>query len=132
MQPLERMTDKMRESEMNPYYRERKRELNHQLYERVQSELAVFYKEMLRRTPEEIYESAHEIVARYEIAAAFSGTDYSPANVRALLKSPNLLDDIYKEWQEHGSLPPGGLKELIEEFRKYMVKTEQILSGQER
>ena len=65
------MTDKMRESEMNPYYRERKRELNHQLYERVQSELAVFYKEMLRRTPEEIYESAHEIVARYEIAAAF-------------------------------------------------------------
>lgn len=120
------MTDKMRESEMNPYYRERKRELNHQLYERVQSELAVFYKEMLRRTPEEIYESAHEI------AAAFSGTDYSPASVRALLKSPNLLDDIYKEWQEHGSLPPGGLKELIEEFRKYMVKTEQILSGQER
>jgi len=113
------MTDKMRESEMNPYYRERKRELNHQLYERVQSELAVFYKEMLGRTPD-------------EIAAAFSSTDYSPASVRALLKSPNLLDDIYKEWQEHGSLPPGGLKELIEEFRKYMVKTEQILSGQER
>ena len=47
MQPLERMTDKMRESERNPYYRKRKRELNHQLYERVQSELAVFHKEML-------------------------------------------------------------------------------------
>lgn len=49
----------MRESERNPYYRERKRELNHQLYERVQSELAVFHKEMLGKTPEEIYEAAH-------------------------------------------------------------------------
>ena len=65
MQPLERMTDKMRESERNPYYRERKRELNHQLYERVQSELAVFHKEMLGKTPEEIYEA--DIVRTGEI-----------------------------------------------------------------
>ena len=65
MQPLERMTDKMRESERNPYYRKRKRELNHQLYERVQSELAVFHKEMLGKTPEEIYEAAHEIAAKH-------------------------------------------------------------------
>ena len=48
----------MRESERNPYYRKRKRELNHQLYERVQSELAVFHKEMLGKTPEEIYDIA--------------------------------------------------------------------------
>ena len=116
----------MRESERNPYYRKRKRELNHQLYERVQSELAVFHKEMLGKTPEEIYEAAHEI------AAAFAHIDFSPVSVKALLKSPNLLNDIYEEWRERDGLPEGGLKELIEDFRKYMVKTERILSGQER
>ena len=132
MQPLERMTDKMRESERNPYYRERKRELNHQLYERVQSELAVFHKEMLGKIPEEIYEAAHEIAAKHEIAAAFAHIDFAPVSVKALLKSPNLLNDIYEEWRERGCLPEGGLKGLIGDFRKYMVKTERILSGQER
>ena len=107
MQPLERMTDKMRESERNPYYRERKRELNHQLYERVQSELAVFHKEMLGKTPEEIYEAAHEIAAKHEIAAAFAHIDFAPVSVKALLKSPNLLNDIYEEWRERGCLPEG-------------------------
>ena len=94
------MTDKMRESERNPYYRERKRELNHQLYERVQSELAVFHKEMLGKTPEEIYEAAYEIAAKHEIAAAFAHIDFSPVSVKALLKSPNLLNDIYEEWRK--------------------------------
>ena len=111
------MTDKMRESERNPYYRERKRELNHQLYERVQSELAVFHKEMLGKTPEEIYEAAHEIAAKHEIAAAFAHIDFAP---------------VSEEWRERGCLPEGGLKGLIGDFRKYMVKTERILSGQER
>lgn len=122
----------MSDGEMNPYYRERKRELNHQLYESVQSELAVFHKEMLGKTPEEIYEAAHEIAAKHEIAAAFAHIDFSPVSVKALLKSPNLLNGIYEEWRERGCLPEGGLKELIGDFRKYMVKTERILSGQER
>lgn len=122
----------MREGEVKSCYRDRKRELNHQLYEKVQSELAFFHKDMLGRTPDEIYESAYEIVARHEIAAAFSGTDYPPAGVKALLKSPNLLDGVYKEWQEQGALPPGGLKALIEEYRKSMVKKERVWSGQER
>lgn len=122
----------MRDSDRNPYYREKKQELNHQLYERVQSELAAFQKEMMGRTPQEIYEAAHEIAARHEIAAAFAHTDFSPMGVRALLKSPNLLRDIYEEWKERGCLPEGGLGGLINEFRAYMVKTEQNLSRSER
>lgn len=122
----------MRDRNMNPYYREKKQELNHQLYERVQSELAVFQKEMLGRNPQEIYESAHEIAAKHEIAAAFAHTDFSPMGVRALLKSPNLLHDIYEEWKERGCLPEGGLGGLVDEFRAYMVKTERIVSGSER
>ena len=122
----------MRDSDRNPYYREKKQELNHQLYERVQSELAAFQKEMMGRTPQEIYESAHEIAAKHEIAAAFAHTDFSTMGVRALLKSPNLLDDIYEEWKKRGDLPEDGLKGLINEFRAYMVKTERSLSGCER
>lgn len=122
----------MYDSDMNPHYWEKKQELNHQLYERVQSELAAFQKEMMEKTPQEIYESAHEIAAKHEIAAAFMHTDFSPMGVRALLKSPNLVYDIYEEWNERGCLPEGGLGGLIDEFRVYMEKTERILSGSER
>ncbi len=122
----------MCDSDRNPYYREKKQELNHQLYERVQSELAAFQKEMMGRTSQEIYESAYEIAAKHEIAAAFAHTEFSPMGARTLLKSPNLLDDIYKEWKERGALPEDGLKGLINEFRAYMVKAERSLSGSER
>jgi len=92
----------------------------------------VWMKQVSGKTPEEIYEAAHEIAAKHEIAAAFAHIDFAPVSVKALLKSPNLLNDIYEEWRERGCLPEGGLKGLIGDFRKYMVKTERILSGQER
>lgn len=124
--------DRMRDSDRNPAYQERKRKLNHQLFERTQSELAMFHKEMLGRTPEEIYEAAHEIAAKHEIAAGFSDTDFSPMSVKCLLKSPNLLNDLYEEWSGNGELPEGGVKTLIDDFRRYMVKTERIISGHDR
>ena len=79
----------------NPQYQKRKQDLNHLLYEKVQSELTAFHEEILAKTPEEIYEAAHEIAVKHEIAKVFADSDYSPFSASVLLKSENLLPVSY-------------------------------------
>ncbi|MFR7900651.1 MAG: DUF3848 domain-containing protein [Ruminococcus sp.] len=85
---------------MNPYYRERKRELNHQLYERVHSpNWRFFIKKCSEKRRKKFMKRRMRLSAKHEIAAAFARYRFSPVSVKALLKSPNLLNDIYEEWQ---------------------------------
>lgn len=119
----------------NPQYQKRKQDLNHLLYEKVQSELAVFQKEILTKTPEEIYEAAHEIAVKHEIAKVFAGSDYSPISAAVLLKSENLLQDIYDEWQKDGVWTKDGMKRFtgyVDIYRKHAVRKEINLSQRDR
>lgn len=119
----------------NPQYQKRKQELNHLLYEKAQSELAAFHEEMLAKTPEEIYEAAHEIVVKHEIAKVFACSDYSPFSASVLLKSENLLQDIYDEWQKGGVLTKDGMKMFagyVAIYGKYAVRKEINKSEVER
>lgn len=81
-------------------YQEYKQSLNQRLTDKVQRELSAFQEEMLGKPPQEIYDAAYQITLKNDIAECFSETDYSPQAAKALLKSPNLLQEVYDEWLE--------------------------------
>ena len=113
-------------------YQEYRQSLNQRLTDKVQWELSSFREEMQAKTPQEIYDAAYQIAMKKEIADCFSNADYSPQAAKALMKSPNLLQDIYEEWLERGNFHREDLRRIIVDFKAYMVKTERILSGKER
>lgn len=113
-------------------YQEYRKSLNRKLSERAKRELADFREDILSKKPQEIYDSAHQILIKTEIAKCFSETDYSPQAVKALMKSPNLLQDIYEEWLEKDDFHKEDLHQIIKDFKDYMVKMEKLLSEKER
>lgn len=113
-------------------YQEYKQSLNEKLYDKVQQELSAFREEMQGKPPQEIYDVAYQIALKNDIAECFSYVDYSPQAAKALMKSPNLLQDIYEEWIERDNSHMEDLRQTVADFKSYMVKTEKILSGKER
>lgn len=96
------------------------------------SQLKGVTQEMLGKPPQEIYDAAYQIALKNDIAECFSETDYSPQAAKALLKSPNLLQEVYDEWLETDHTHMEDLRQTITDFKDYMVKTEKILSWGER
>lgn len=113
-------------------YQEYRQSLNQRLTEKVQRELSVFQEEVRGKPPQEIYDMAYQIVIKNDIAECFSNADYSPQAAKALMKSPNLLQEIYDEWLGRDYSHMDDLQRTIADFKDYMVKTEKILSGKER
>ena len=113
-------------------YQEYRQSLNQRLTYKVQRELSSFREEMQAKTPQEIYDAAYQIAMKNEIADCFSNADYSLQAAKALMKSPNLLQDIYEEWLGREDSHMDELRQTIADFKSYMVKTEKILSGKER
>lgn len=113
-------------------YQQNKEALNQRLADKVQRELSAFREETLGKSPQEIYDAAYQIVTKTEIAECLSKPDYSPQAARAMMKSPNLLQEIYDEWLSTDDSHMEELSQTITDFKDYMVKTEKILSGRER
>ena len=113
-------------------YQEYRQSLNQKLAERVERELADFREDILSKSPQEIYDAAYQIIIKSDIAECFSDVDYSSQAAKALMKSSNILQDIYEEWLEKDDSHMEDLRQTIADFKSYMVKTEKILSGKER
>ena len=113
-------------------YQEYRQSLTQRLTEKVQCELSAFREEMQGTPPQEIYDMAYQIVIKNDIAECFSNANYSPQVAKALMKSPNLLQEIYDEWLGRDYSHMDNLRQTIADFKDYMVKTEKILSGKER
>ena len=112
-------------------YQDYRKSLNRKLSERIERELADFREGILGKEPQEIYDSAYQILIKSKIAECFSETDYFPQAVKALMKSPNLLQDIYEECLERDDFHREDLRQIIKDFKDYMVKTEKLLSEKE-
>ncbi len=110
-------------------YQEYRQSLNQKLAERVQRELADFREDILNKSPQEIYDAAYQIILKSDIAECFSDADYPPQAAKALMKSPNLLQDIYEEWLEKDDSHMEDLRQTIADFKSYMVKTEKFYLG---
>ncbi|MFR5321748.1 MAG: DUF3848 domain-containing protein [Mediterraneibacter gnavus] len=78
---------------------------------------------MQAKTPQEIYGAAYQIAIKNEIAECFSSVDYSTQAAKALMKSPNLLQDIYEEWMEKDVSHAEELRQTVADVKAYMVKT---------
>lgn len=113
-------------------YKDYKQSLNQKLTDKVQQELLNFQKEIQAKTSREVNDMAQQAAIKEEIAKCFLHPDYSPWAVKALLKSSNLLNEIYEEWLECGEGHKDSLHQIIADFKGYMVQTEKILSGRER
>ena len=113
-------------------YQEYRKSLNEKLSDRVQQELDTFREEIKQKSPQEIFDTAYEIVFKTDIVQCLSMTNYTPKAVKALMKSPNILEDIYQEWLNNDYSCMDDLRQTIDDFKDYMVKTEKILSGKER
>lgn len=113
-------------------YQEYRQSLNQKLAEKVERELADFREDILSKSPQEVYNAAYQIILKNDIAECFSDVDYSPQAAKALMKSPNLLQDIYEEWIGREDSHMDKLRQTVADFESYMVKTEKILSGKER
>ena len=113
-------------------YQEYRQSLNQRLTDKIQRELSSFREETQAKTPQEIYDAAYQIAIKNEIADCFSNADYSSQAAKALMKSPNLLQDVYEEWLGREDSHMDELRQTIADFKSYMVKTEKILSGKER
>ena len=113
-------------------YQEYRQSLNQKLAERVEPELADFREDILSKSPQEVYDAAYQIIIKSDIAECFSEADYSPQAAKALMKSPNLLQDIYEEWLGREDSHMEDLRQTVADFKSYMVKTEKILTGKER
>ena len=87
---------------------------------------------MQAKTQQEIYDAAYQIAMKNEISDCFSNVDYFPQAAKALMKSPNLLQEIYEEWIGREDSHMDELRQTVADFKSYMVKTEKILSGKER
>lgn len=77
-------------------YQNYRQKLNQQLNDKVQQELSAFQKEMLSKSPQEIFDAAYQITIKNDIAECILNANYSPQAVKALLKSPDLLQDIMR------------------------------------
>ena len=110
-------------------YQEYRQSLNQRLTDKVQRELSFFREEMQAKTPQEIYDAAYQIAMKNEIADCFSNVDYSPQAAKALIKSPNLLQDIYEEWIGREDSHMDELRQTIADFKSYMVKTKRFYLG---
>ena len=113
-------------------YQEYKQSLNQRLTDKVQREFSAFREEILGKPPQEIYDAAYQIVLKSDIVECFSNADYSPQAAKALMKSPNLLQEVYEEWLETDFSHMEDLRQTITDFKDYMVKTEKMISGKER
>ena len=113
-------------------YKDYKQSLNQKLAGKVQQELLNFQKEIQEKTPREVYDMAQQTFIKEEIAKYFLHPEYSPQAAKALLKSSNLLHEIYEEWLECGEGNTDSLRQIIADFKNYMVQTEKVLSGRER
>ena len=113
-------------------YQEYRQSLNQKLAERVEHELADFREDILSKSPQEVYATAYQIIIKSDIAKCFSEANYSPQAAKALMKSPNLLQDIYEEWLGREDSHMDELRQTVAGFKSYMVKTEKILYGKER
>ena len=113
-------------------YQNYRQKLNQQLNDKVRQELSTFQKEMLSKSPQEIFDAAYQITIKNDIAECILNANYSPQAVKALLKSPDLLQDIYEEWLETDNSHTEELSCTVTDFKNYMIKTEKLLSGKER
>ena len=73
-------------------------ELREKLEEKVNKELQDFKENLVDSKPSAIIDKAYELVSKEEMTYKIMERDYTNAEIKALLKTNNILDQCYYEW----------------------------------
>jgi hypothetical protein len=72
--------------------------LKEQLYEKAETEYSDFIEVLKQSSPEEVINRAYEKVTKEEMLYLIKDKDLDDTEIKALLKSNNLLSEFYDEW----------------------------------
>ena len=75
-------------------------ELNAELYEKVSTEFDEYKNNLLMLPPEQLLEHAYAYVVRSDIVIAIECGNIHARQAQALLKSDNVLDEIFGKWKD--------------------------------
>lgn len=76
-------------------YQDYRQSLKQKLSDKVHQEISSFREGMLGKPPQEIFDAHYQIDIKNDITEYIFNTNYSIQVAKALLKSPNLLYEIY-------------------------------------
>lgn len=84
--------------------------LQQKVQEKLVNEYNKFVNGLKREKPEVIIERAYEKVCKQEMVYCFEKKNLSASECKAILKSPNILDECYDEWLKSD----GNFNEMLE------------------
>ena len=75
-------------------------ELQEKFYDKMDKELADLKAELMTCKPEVIIERAYELVSKEELKSSIICRNCDTQELKALLKTDNLLQELYDEWMD--------------------------------
>ena len=99
--------------------------LQEQLLKRMRQEQEKYYTWLTAQPPEEILRHAYEYSVREDIILATEEMNLTPAQMRALLKSPAPLADVYKDFSKLETDYMSIMAQCVEDRADDLLKKEQ-------
>lgn len=94
------------------------------LYEKMKAEQDKYRDWLLTQEPAEILNHTYEYTMREDIVMAMEDLELTPKQAKALLKSPCLLDDVYKEFKDREVEHMDTIRDSIETRANQVIKRE--------
>lgn len=100
-------------------------ELNTAIYHKMEAEQDSYRDWLLTLPPDEILQHAYEYAVRQDILFAMEDLELQPEQCRALLKSPNPVADILKDFEKLELVYTGTILDCIEGRAAKMMQLEK-------
>lgn len=97
-------------------------ELNTALYEKMFAEQETYRAWLLSQSPEEILNHAYEYTVREDIMMSLEYHDLPNTQVRALLKLPSTLADVFADWENKETGHMDDIWQTVEDRAKVEVQ----------
>ena len=101
------------------------RDYSAELYEKMRAEQEQYRNYLLDQRPEEILTHTWEYTMREDMVMAMETLDLTPAQAKALLKSPHPLNDILEDFRKREIDHMDTIRDSIESRAKELLKRER-------
>ena len=102
------------------------RDYSAELYEKMRAEQEQYRNYLLGQRPEEILNHTWEYTMREDMVMAMETLDLTPAQAKALLKSPHPLNDILEDFRKREIDHMDTIRDSIESRAKELLKRERV------
>lgn len=100
-------------------------ELSTKLYERLFAEQEKYRRWLLSQPPDAILDHAAKYSVREDIVMCMEDLELTDAQVKALLKSPSPLADVYREWNKTETRHMDDVRSVIEARADDVIRLER-------